>query len=442
MAEQGEKKENPMKELRIRKLCMNICVGESGDRLTRAAKVLEQLTGQTPVFSKARYTVRSFGIRRNEKIAVHCTVRGAKAEEILEKGLKVREYELRKNNFSDTGNFGFGIQEHIDLGIKYDPSIGIYGLDFYVVLGRPGFSIADKKRKRGRIGFRHRIRKEEAMRWFQQKSLPCCMTLPLCWDGVCRGRAALSAPVLRRLLLLLLFVGRGVAVLLPARRGAGRQGQRAAGHAHRGLGQILGHGPAVGGRVVLLDGRLVALLRLVPASQQEQLVGQRRQAGGAHAEQERGGPAPRSTLRGEDLHRDHIHPLASRPQLAPSHHVHLPSEGGGAVPATGRLHGGPLGPGVGIHAVARHRAGVGAVDVAAAHQDVPGWQGGAGVAAAGHLHGRTHLPAVGGGQVALGGGQQALHVAAANGEQPPARRWLPGRSGCGADACWPGGARC
>lgn len=52
--------------------------------------------------------------------------------------LQVREYELRRDNFSATGNFGFGIQEHIDLGIKYDPSIGIYGLDFYVVLGRPG----------------------------------------------------------------------------------------------------------------------------------------------------------------------------------------------------------------------------------------------------------------------------------------------------------------
>ena len=41
-------------------------------------------------------------------IQVYVTVRGDKAEEILEKGLKVKEFELRKRNFSDTGNFGFG----------------------------------------------------------------------------------------------------------------------------------------------------------------------------------------------------------------------------------------------------------------------------------------------------------------------------------------------
>lgn len=41
--------------------------------------------------------------------------------------MKVKEYELIKSNFSQTGCFGFGISEHIDLGIKYDPSTGIYG---------------------------------------------------------------------------------------------------------------------------------------------------------------------------------------------------------------------------------------------------------------------------------------------------------------------------
>lgn len=68
--------------------------------------------------SSARYTVRSFGIRRNEKIACYVTVRGEKAMQLLESGLKVKEYELLRRNFSETGCFGFGIQEHIDLGIK------------------------------------------------------------------------------------------------------------------------------------------------------------------------------------------------------------------------------------------------------------------------------------------------------------------------------------
>merc|ERR1712023_168617 len=164
-----EKADNKMREIKIEKLILNLCTGESGDKLTKASKELEDLTQQKPVESKARYTIRTFSIKRNEKIAVHVTVRGKQAEQLLQTALKVKEHELKAANFSDEGNFGFGIEEHIDLGIKYDTSTGIFGMDFYIILGRAGKRVAKRKHAKGKFGNFQRISAEEAKQWFTEK---------------------------------------------------------------------------------------------------------------------------------------------------------------------------------------------------------------------------------------------------------------------------------
>jgi large subunit ribosomal protein L11e len=64
------------------------------------------------------------------------------------------------------GNFGFGIDEHIDLGIKYDTSTGIFGMDFTIVLKRPGDRVQRRKAKSNRVGKFQRVTRDDAKLWF------------------------------------------------------------------------------------------------------------------------------------------------------------------------------------------------------------------------------------------------------------------------------------
>ena len=43
------------------------------------------------------------------------------------------------------------------------------GMDFYVCLERKGFRVARRRRCKARVGAPHRISKEDAIKWFQQK---------------------------------------------------------------------------------------------------------------------------------------------------------------------------------------------------------------------------------------------------------------------------------
>jgi large subunit ribosomal protein L5 len=156
--------ENPMLKPRIEKVVVNISVGKSGEPLEKASKVLKELTGQTPCKRKAKKTIRDFGIRRGEPIACVTTLRKERAMEFLKKVLHVVDNKLSGNCFDENGNFAFGIKEHIEIpGVKYDPEIGIFGMDICVSLNRPGWRVKNRQRAKTKIGSKHVLTPEEAM---------------------------------------------------------------------------------------------------------------------------------------------------------------------------------------------------------------------------------------------------------------------------------------
>ncbi|RLE89331.1 MAG: 50S ribosomal protein L5 [Thermoprotei archaeon] len=162
--------DHPMRAVRLGKVVVNMAVGTSGERLANAAKILEELTGQKPSFRKAKRTIREFGIRKGENIAAVVTLRGRRAVEFLKRVFEAINYTIKARSIDDYGNISFGISEHIIIpGTKYDPEMGIFGFDVNIVLERPGFRVARRRRKRNKIGKKHRlIPREESIAFLEK----------------------------------------------------------------------------------------------------------------------------------------------------------------------------------------------------------------------------------------------------------------------------------
>ncbi len=156
--------QNPMRRPRVEKVTVNISVGKSGEPLEKAARVLEQLTGQRPCKRRAKKTIRDFGIRKGEPIACIVTLRKEKARTFLEKSLQAIDNKLSTHCFDRRGNFSFGLKEHIEIpGTRYVPELGIYGMDVSVALSRPGYRVKRRRRAKSKIGSDHLLTAEEAM---------------------------------------------------------------------------------------------------------------------------------------------------------------------------------------------------------------------------------------------------------------------------------------
>ena len=157
-----------MRDLHVEKVVVNIGVGEAGERLAKAEKVLEMVTKQKPVETLSKTVNRDLGIREGMPLGCKVTLRGDSAVDFVKQALAIREMRVPEYSFDQEGNMSFGISDYNDFeGMKYDPEIGIFGMDISVVLRRPGNRITQRSLLKRRIPKSHRVGRDEAIQYMK-----------------------------------------------------------------------------------------------------------------------------------------------------------------------------------------------------------------------------------------------------------------------------------
>ena len=117
----------------------------------------------------SKKTNRDLGTREGAPIGCKVTLRETEhIDKFLKDAFWCRENTLPSYNWDASGNLSFGIRDYTDFPeMKYDPEIGIFGMDVNVVLERPGHRVSRRRRRKASVGYSHRVSREESLEWFQ-----------------------------------------------------------------------------------------------------------------------------------------------------------------------------------------------------------------------------------------------------------------------------------
>ncbi|MEF8848020.1 MAG: 50S ribosomal protein L5 [Candidatus Thermoplasmatota archaeon] len=174
MAKKNNKKKKAKRKTifspEIEKVTVNIGVGEAGEKLRKAEKVIQKVTKQKPVRTLSKINNKELGVRKGLPIGCKVTLRDKKAENFLKKALETRNKKIADYSFDDQGNVSFGVPDYtLFEDQKYDPEIGIFGLDVCVTMKRPGYRIKKRRIQKKKIPERHQIKPEDTMKYFSEE---------------------------------------------------------------------------------------------------------------------------------------------------------------------------------------------------------------------------------------------------------------------------------
>ncbi len=134
---------NPMQVPRLKKLLINMGLGEAIQNvkvLDSAMEELRAITGQKPVATKAKKSIANFKLRKGMSIGCMVTLRKERMYEFFDRLVnvalpRVRDFKgVSGKSFDGRGNYSLGIREQIIFPeIDYDKIDKIKGLNINVV---------------------------------------------------------------------------------------------------------------------------------------------------------------------------------------------------------------------------------------------------------------------------------------------------------------------
>ncbi len=158
-----------MRDVKLEKVTINVGTGEPGPKLEKARKIVEKISQRKAVITKAKKRT-TFGTVKGKQIGVKVTLRGKPAAEFLKSAFKSVGNKLKASQFDASGNFSFGIEEYINIpGIKYDPEVGMMGMDVCVTLQRPGYRVKKRMIRPAKIGKNHLLKKEDSIEFVKKQ---------------------------------------------------------------------------------------------------------------------------------------------------------------------------------------------------------------------------------------------------------------------------------
>lgn len=157
---------NKMEEVMIEKVVLNI--GATGEELERGYKLLERISGKKPIKKESNKRIPTLGVSPGMEVGCMVTVRGEKAEKILQRLFDAIENEIREKKITKN-SLSFGIEEYIEIpDLEYQRDIGIMGLSVSVAFKKPGKRVKEKKINRGNIPEKQHVSEEEIIKYLNE----------------------------------------------------------------------------------------------------------------------------------------------------------------------------------------------------------------------------------------------------------------------------------